>query len=68
MSTNGGPVTRLGQSIVGALPPAFLLLLLLNLTFLGMIVWFLKDQLEARDQMARELFNRCMAVALHDQP
>lgn len=67
MSMNGG-ITKLGQSLISTMPPAFLLLLLINLLFLGLIVWFLKDQLEARDKMAQQLFERCMAIALHDQP
>jgi hypothetical protein len=66
--TEGGPVTRMGQSLISALPPAFLLLLVMNLLFLGFVTWLMKDQLERRDDMARELFERCLAVALHDTP
>lgn len=51
--------------LAGQLPPAFLFLLMLNIVFMGIIVWFLKDQLDRRDQMAEALFERCMSVALH---
>jgi hypothetical protein len=72
-SLNGGKgvvagALDLSKSLVGALPPAFLLLLLLNAAFVGLLVWFLGDQLEQRDKMAQALFDRCMAIALGKTP
>jgi hypothetical protein len=67
-----GSVTRLGQSLIGALPPAFLMLALVNVAFVGCLVWFLiwflEDQLHARNEMAEKLFNRCLEVTLRDTP
>lgn len=68
MSDQAGPVSRLGQSLISALPPAFIVLVLLNLAFLAVIFWFLDDQLTQRDAMARELFHRCLEVALKQTP
>jgi hypothetical protein len=65
---NGGTVARIGTSLISALPPAFLILALLNIGFIAVMVWFLKDQLQQRDMMAEKLFNRCLEVALHDVP
>jgi hypothetical protein len=62
-----GAVSRIGQSLITALPPAFLMLVLLNVAFLGLVMWFLTDQLHGRDMMAQQLFNRCMAIALGDK-
>jgi hypothetical protein len=64
----GGPITRIGQSLISNLPPAFILLFILNLSFLGFIVWFLEAQLTQRDAMAERLFNRCMEIALKEAP
>jgi hypothetical protein len=63
-----GAVARLGQSLIGAMPPSFLLLLLLNIAFGFTLIWFLDDQLEQRNKMAEQLFHRCLEVALHDTP
>jgi len=76
MSQNGGvtnlpgAVTRITQSLVTALPPGFFILLILNVAFLGFMMWFLEGQLRARDTMAQTLFNRCMDIALpyHNTP
>jgi len=59
----GGVVSRL----VTALPPAFFILLILNIGFLGFVMWFLEGQLRARDMMAQQLFDRCMEIALPPQ-
>lgn len=63
-----GLASRLGQSVIGALPPAFLLLCLINVAFLGVVMWFLDDQIAQRTHMAEALFNRCMDIALHAEP
>jgi hypothetical protein len=54
----------LSKSVVAALPPAFLLLVLINIAFIGFVMWFLEDQLHQRDKMAEQLFDRCMSVVL----
>jgi hypothetical protein len=63
-----GAVTDLGGRLIGALPPAMILLALINIGFIGALIWFLNDQLEQRNRMAEQLFHRCLEVALHDTP
>jgi hypothetical protein len=63
-----GAVARVGQSLIGALPPAMIILVLLNCAFIAALIWFLGDQLEQRNKMAEELFHRCLEVALKDTP
>lgn len=55
----------IGKDLVKSLPPAFLLLVLINLAFLGMIMWFLNSQLSQRAEFVSKLVDRCMEIALH---
>lgn len=73
MTPNGnsgviGAATRLGQSVISALPPAFLLLVLINCAFIGMVMYFLDDQLDQRTRLVNTLINKCMDIALHAPP
>jgi hypothetical protein len=63
-----GAVANVSGKLITALPPAFIVLVLLNAALVGMAGWFLDDQLRQRDEMARQLFNRCMAIALGSTP
>jgi hypothetical protein len=51
---------KLGNSLISALPPAFLLLALINVAFLGMVLWFINSQITSRTQYVENLINRCM--------
>jgi hypothetical protein len=73
MADNGNPtipgaVASLGKSLITTLPPAFLLLVLINVAFIGFLMWFLEDQLEQRDAMAKQLFDRCLEMTLKVAP
>jgi hypothetical protein len=63
-----GAVARIGQSLITTLPPAFLLLVLINVGFIGFLMWFLEDQLSQRDAMAKQLFDRCLEMTLKAAP
>jgi hypothetical protein len=63
-----GAASRLGQSLIAALPPAFLMLMLMNTVFLAMVMWFINHQADERSQMASKLIDRCMEIALQAQP
>jgi len=63
-----GQVARIGDKIVSTLPPAFLLLLLINVMFLALIMWFLNSQMAQRTAMIEKFADRCMEIALHAQP
>lgn len=60
-----GAISRLGQSLIGALPPAFLLLVLINAAFMGVVLWFVDDQMQSRTVLAEKIIDRCMDVAIH---
>jgi hypothetical protein len=63
---NGGGLVgaglKLSNTIVGALPPAFLLLVLLNLAFLGLVMWFIDDQIQQRTDLVRRVVEHCMSL------
>jgi len=61
-------VARIGDSLIRALPPAFLLLILINAAFLGMVMWFVDNQSAQRNAMVSVLLNRCMEIAYHATP
>lgn len=63
-----GAASKFAQSLVGALPPAFLLLCLLNVVFLGLVMWFLADQIDRRTALVSTVITRCMDIALHATP
>lgn len=60
-----GAVARVSQSLISALPPAFLLLVLINAAFIGVVLWFLDDQLDQRTQLVGKLLDHCMDIAAH---
>ena len=58
----------LSNRLVTALPPAFLVLVLMNMFFLGMVLWFLDAQAKQRSSMVEKMVDRCMEIALHANP
>ena len=67
-ATIAGAATALGRSLIGALPPAFLLLCVVNVIFLGLVMWFLADQIDRRTALVSTIITRCMDIALHAEP
>ena len=63
-----GAVTDLGRALVSALPPAFVMLLVMNVCFLGLVLWFLNHQADQRTAMVDKLLDRCMSIALQATP
>ena len=63
-----GAVSRLSQSLITTLPPAFLMLVLMNVGFLALVMWFLNGQMEARTVMVSKVLDRCMEIALMHEP
>lgn len=69
--TNGsivGAASRLGQSVITALPAQFLLLVILNGIFIAMVMWFLNSQMDQRTALVTKLVDKCMEIALHENP
>lgn len=58
-----GRVERLGQSLISALPPPFLLLVAINAAFLGLVMWFLGDQMDSRTALAGKIIDHCLDLA-----
>lgn len=54
-----GGVTRISQALIGSLPPAFLILVLMNTAFLGGILWFLDSQNEQRVLLVKTVVEKC---------
>lgn len=55
-----GALTDLGGRVIGALPPAFLLLCLLNVAFLGVVMLFLNAQMEQRTAVVAKVLDACL--------
>ena len=55
-----GAVARVSQTLIGALPPAFVLLLLINVIFLGIVMWFIDDQIQQRTELVEKVIERCL--------
>lgn len=63
-----GQVARLGDKLITTLPPAFILLVLLNIAFLGMVMWFIQDQSAQHNATVSAMLTRCMEIAYQAQP
>jgi len=57
--------TRISQALIGALPPAFLMLLLINAAFLGMVMWFLNFQIDQRTHLVEKIIDHCYELEAH---
>jgi hypothetical protein len=55
-----GVLSSLGERLIGALPPAFLLLVLLNCAFLGMAAWTFSHNTEVRNAMLTRIIDACL--------
>jgi hypothetical protein len=55
-----GAVADISHSLISALPPAFLMLCVLNAAFLGGTLWFLSNQMEKRTEIVSKMLDRCM--------
>ena len=63
-----GALTDLGSRMVSVLPPAFVMLCVINAIFIAAVLWFLDDQVAARTKLVQTLVEKCMDIALHAQP
>jgi hypothetical protein len=63
-----GMASRLSDSLLRTLPPAFVLLVLLNCVFLGLVMWFISSEQGQRDALYGKVVDRCMEIALQHAP
>lgn len=54
-----GLAASIGNGLISALPPAFLMLCVINLAFLGIILWFIEHQLDQRTLMVNKILDHC---------
>ena len=53
-------LSGLGERLIGALPPAFIMLVLLNIGALGVVVWLFNANVEARNVMLTKVLDACL--------
>ena len=54
-----GLAATIGTGLIGALPPAFLMLCVVNSMFLGLVLWFVEHQLDQRMLLANKILDHC---------
>ena len=65
-ATNGngngrhGLLAGVSDKLIRALPPAFLLLVLINIAFLGTTMWMVQHNAEARNAMLTKIIESCL--------
>jgi len=60
MTAAEGLLTTISDRLIKVLPPAFLLLIILNCGFLGVFVWISEHNAEARNLMLTKIVDRCL--------
>lgn len=55
-----GLLAGVSEKLIGALPPAFLLLVLLNIAFLGVTSYVFQHNTEVRNQMIQRIIESCL--------
>jgi len=56
----GGLIANVSDKLIKALPPAFLLLVLLNIGFLGMASWVFSHNSEQRNALLTKIVESCL--------
>lgn len=59
-SPDPGTIVSVADRLIRALPPAFVLLVVINLIFLGCTAWLLDRNSEARNAMLARIIDRCL--------
>src|SRR5262245_44751423 len=59
-----GAVIEVGRTLVGTLPPAFLMLCIINVAFLWLVLDFVQHQSDARVQFLTRIVDRCVMAPL----
>jgi hypothetical protein len=55
-----GLLANVSEKLIRALPPAMLLLVLLNIVFLGVAGWVFQHNTELRNQMITRIIDTCL--------
>lgn len=57
---NSGTWASLSEKVVHVLPPAFLMMLLLNLVFMGVVIYVVQHNNEARNMLLTKIMDSCL--------
>jgi hypothetical protein len=60
-----GLLASVSDKLIRALPPAFLLLILMNVAFLGVIAWVFDHNADVRNAMLTKIIDRCLLPPTH---
>jgi len=63
-STNG-LLAGVSNKLISALPPAFLLLVVLNIVFLGVASYVFQHNTQARNEMIQRIIESCLNKEVH---
>lgn len=55
-------LVSISERLIRVLPPAFLLLVVINVLFLGTIAWVFDHNSEARNTMLTRIVDRCLQI------
>jgi len=55
-----GLLANVSEKLIRALPPAFLLLVLLNIAFLGTTMWMVQHNADQRNAMLTKIVEGCL--------
>jgi hypothetical protein len=58
--SESGLLANLGEKVVRALPPAFLLMLILNVVFIGVTAWLYQHNVDARAILMTKIVDACL--------
>jgi hypothetical protein len=61
-------VASVSEKLISSTPTQFLVLVLLNIAFLTVVMWFLNDQLDQRSQLAGKIIDRCLEARINPPP
>lgn len=58
-----GATAAVSRALISALPPAFVMLCVINVAFLGMVMWFVNEQSTLRAEAWKQMVDRCLVRA-----
>jgi hypothetical protein len=59
-SPSSGVLISISERLIRVLPPAFLLLIVMNVLFLGALAWVVNHNAEARNAMLTRIVEKCL--------
>jgi hypothetical protein len=58
--TTSGMLVSVSEKLIRVLPPAFLLLIIMNMLFLGLLAWLFNHNIEARTELLTKIVEECL--------